>query len=141
VQQEAPANRCRKPARGLGWQDAEEGTAGRNPGEGALEDADGDASIEQVGGDEGGQGTVGVQVSAEQGTAETDAGCGQQVLDEGRRQVQHSDRVANERQRGADAAEGLLIARDREVAGLPARGGAQLRQVHGQPLLELTGTG
>jgi hypothetical protein len=107
IQQKAPANRCRKAARGLRRQDAEEGTAGRHPGKGTLEDADGDASIEQVGSGEGSQRAVGAQVGAEQGTAETDTGCSEQVLDESRRHVQHRDRVASEWQRGADAVESI----------------------------------
>lgn len=52
--------------------------------------------------------------------------------------MDHGDRVAHERQRRAQALADVVGIGQGDVAGLPARGRAQIRQVDGDSLLQLT---
>jgi hypothetical protein len=102
-----------------------------------LENADEQVALTQVTDDKGGEGTICREVGAEQDTAGLDAGNPQSALEQARRQVQHGARLTCKRQRGRQALERLGIARNREVTGPTPRCHPQLRQVHGQALLQL----
>lgn len=77
------------------------------------------------------------EIGTEQDTAGFDAGNPQSALKQPRRNVQHRDRIAHERQRRRQPLESLGITRHGEVACSTPRGSPQLRQVHGQSLLQL----
>jgi len=72
---------------------------------------------------------IGVKVGPEHRPGGADARVSQHRLKPRRRQVNDSNRITDQRQRRTHALERFRPLRDREMAGLPARGGAQLRKV------------
>jgi hypothetical protein len=130
----------RQAPRGLRRQDTEQRPPGGHPGEGSLEDADEQVSLAHISHHERCDRTIRGEIGAEQDATGLDALKSQDVLKQSRRNVQHRYRVTHERQRCRQPLESLDIARDRQVAGAASRGNPQLRQVHGQPLLQLAGT-
>jgi hypothetical protein len=88
---------------------------------------------------EGEERAIGGEAGAEQSSAGLDARHLQNVLEKPRRHVQHGDRLAHEWQRRQQPLERFRIAGNREVTRFAPRSDAQLWQVRGQPLLQLTG--
>jgi hypothetical protein len=125
-------------ARRLRRQDAKQRAPSRHPGERSLQDPNREVALVQIAHSEGEERTICSEIGAKQDRPRLDARYPQDVLDEARRNVQHRNRVAHERQRRWQPLESLGIARNREVARPAPRSGSQLRQVHGQPLLQLT---
>lgn len=106
-----------------------------------LENRHAKAPLGQVADREGGEGTIAAEVGTEQHPRGIEAGLSQRVLEERRRQVDDGNRLADEGKRGGYRLERRGVAGESEVAGLPARGRAQLRQMSGEPLLQLAGGG
>jgi hypothetical protein len=117
--QHASANPLGQAARGGDGQDAEEGAARGNPGQGALEHADREAAIEQVAGDDRGERAIGREVGAQEHGGGLDASPIEGGLQQRRGQVKDRDGIANQRQRRAHAVEALVVAGHRQVTGLP----------------------
>jgi len=88
---------------------------------------------------EGEEGTAGGEISAEENGTGLNARQLQSLLEEPRQHVQRDDRLAHERQRRRQQFEPVGIARNREMTRATPRGHSQLRQVCGQPLLQLAG--
>lgn len=93
--------------------------------------------FDQVACRESGEGAVAGEVGPQHRACDRGTELAQCVLQSGRRQMDDRDRLAQQGQRRAHGLECRLIG-DGEVADLPARGGAQPRQVNRQPLLQLT---
>jgi hypothetical protein len=83
--------------------------------------------------------SIGGDVSAEHYPAGLDPRTLQNILKQDGRDMQHGNRVAYKRQRSGQTLERSGITRNREMTRPAARSGSQLRQVHGQPLLQLPG--
>lgn len=84
-----------------GWarQNAEEGTAGWNPGQRVLQDRNSKPPLDQVAGRESGEGPISTEVSTEQCTGGIEAGLIQCALEQPRREVDYGDGLADEGQR------------------------------------------
>ncbi len=120
-------------------EDAEQSAAGRHPGKRLLQHPDGQGALAQLSHRERRQPTIVSEIGAEQDGAGLGFDQAQDILEETRRNVQHGDRLAHKRQRRRDTAESLGLGWNREVTGPTTRGRTQLRQVHGEPLLQLAG--
>jgi hypothetical protein len=131
----------RQSAGGRGGEDAEEGAAGRDPGERALEDSRRDAPGLEVADGERGERAVRTEVGAEQDGRGIEPGFVEGLPQQRGRQVDDRDRVAYQRRRRPYRLECRFVGGDGEVARLPARGGAQVRQVSREPLLEVARAG
>lgn len=138
VQHETLANPRGQAPSSIARQDAEQGAAGWNPGEGPLEHADGEAAIEQVANGEGGERAVGGEVGAQQSPTWADTRLSERRLEQRRRQMQDRNRVADQRQRRAHPIKAVGVVGDDQVTGLPPRSSPQPRQVCGEPLLQLS---
>ncbi len=137
--QEGSAQGTRQATRSRGRHRAEQRPPGGDPGERPLEDRHAKATVKQVTDREGRQSAVGVEVGAQQDAGGADAGLPQRILQACRGEVDDDHRLAYERQRRPYRVERARVVIDREMAGLPSRGGSQPRQVGGEPLLELAG--
>jgi hypothetical protein len=116
----------RKAAEGRRRKDSEEGAARGNPRQRSLQHPRPQVTVEQVGDRQGGERAIGGQVGAKQGRRRADARLSERGLQERRRKVDDRGRVADQRQRRADALEGGVVDRHREMAGLAAGGCAQV---------------
>jgi hypothetical protein len=96
------------------------------------------ATSEQVAYRESRERVVRGEIGTEQDAGVLDGSFDQDPLKRGRRRVHDGDRVADEGQRGSNMLEDVGISvGDREMAGLPPRGGTQSRQMNRQSLLQL----
>jgi hypothetical protein len=86
---------------------------------------------------ESGEGAILAEAGADHCARGPKGRVGERLLKPRRRQMDDSDRVADQRQSRPHSLECLRPTADGEVAGLPARGGTQLRQVDREPLLQL----
>ncbi len=86
---------------------------------------------------EGGERPLGFEIGAEQDAAALDPRSVQRILEKSRRDVQHGERLAHERQRRGHTVEAFVITWQRQVTRRSPRGGPKLGQVGRQPLLEL----
>jgi hypothetical protein len=86
---------------------------------------------DQVADRQRGERTICWQVRAKQDRQGADAKLGERGLQELRRKMDDRGRVADQRQCRADALEGRVADRHRQMASLPAGGGAQFGQVAG----------
>lgn len=106
-----------------------------------LEDGDEKASTPQIADREGGKSAVPVEIGAEQGSGGSDGFFPQHRLQEGRWEVDDTDRIANEWKRCRETLDSRLIGRQRKMAELTARGDPYLREMDRQPLLQAPGSG
>jgi hypothetical protein len=104
-----------------------------------LQDFGAQPTAGQITDHERGEGTILVEVGAEHRACGPDAGIGERFLEPRGRQVDNRNRVADQRQRRTHALKTFRLI-DCEVAGLPTRGRAQVRQVNREPLLQLART-
>ena len=121
----------------LGRQNAEQCATGRNPGDRALEDPDGEAAFGWDAHGKGDEWAIRCEVRAQQDAGRLNTGIQKGGLETSRRQVDDGNRVTHERQRSPHLLESIGVVADGEMAGLPARGGSQPRQMDGEPLLQL----
>jgi len=125
-----------KTTRCIRGQHAEERSSRRYPRQRPLQHPDEQAALTKLAHDEGGERPVHDEVGTEQNTVDAKAGV-EKVATGSRRNVEHRDRVADERQGGPNVLQALLAEVDRQVAGLPPRRCPQRGQVHRKPLLQL----
>jgi hypothetical protein len=137
--QKGSAKGNRQAAGSLGRQDAEQRAPCRHPAKLPLQDTNHETVFVQITHGDGKERTICGEIGAEQYGAGRDARYLQDVLEKARRHVHHGDRVAHEWQRREQAPEALGVTGYRKVARPAPRGRSQLRQVHGQPLLQLAG--
>ncbi len=116
--------------------DAEQRTTSWDPPKRVLEDLGTQPATDKIANRQRGEGAIGVEIGAQHRAASPDACIGERHLKPRRWQVDDRDRVANQRQRRTHALERLGLVRDGKVAGLPTRGGARIRKVNGEPLLQ-----
>jgi hypothetical protein len=105
-----------------------------------LQDFCAQATADQIANCKSSERVLLVEVSAKHCSRGPDADIGKRLLKSRGRQVDDGDRVADQRQRRAHALECLLVVGDGEMAGLSARGNAQLRKMDGEPLLQVART-
>jgi hypothetical protein len=110
-------------------QDAEQRTTGWDPAERLLQDLRAQAPADQIADRERGESAILFEIGSEHRPCEANAGIGKRCLKRRRRQVDDRNRIADQRERSPHVLERFRALRDREVASLPARGGAQLREV------------
>jgi hypothetical protein len=112
--------RGRQAALRSGGHDAEQRTAGGNPGERLLQDPRAEVTVDQLADRECRERTILAEVGSKHRPAGPNTSIAERLLKPGGRQVDNGDRVANERQRRAHGLERRRFFRDRQVAGLPA---------------------
>jgi hypothetical protein len=105
-----------------------------------LQDLRAQASTDQITNRESGESAIPIEVDTEHCPCGPDTAVHKRLLEPRRLQMDNGDRVADQRQRRPHALERLRLVGDGEVAGLPPRGRAQLRQVNREPLLEFART-
>lgn len=110
-----------------GGQDAEQGAASWDPAERLLEDLGAQATADKIANRKGGESAILAKVGPEHRPRERETAVGKRLLKPGRSQVDDRDRVADQRQGRSHARERLRLVGEGQVAGLPTRGGAELR--------------
>jgi len=109
-----------KAPRGSARQDAEQRTAGGNPPQRLLQALGAEAMADQIADRESAESAIPVEIGAQNRAGGPDAGIGERLLKPRLRQVDHGDRVADQRQRRTHILERLQVVGDGEVASLPA---------------------
>jgi hypothetical protein len=124
-----------KAARRIRGQHTEEGAARRHPWQRSLQHPNEQAALAQLAHDQGGEGPVHGEIGAEQNAADVEAGV-EKITPSSRWNVEHRNRVADERQGSPNALMALLAHIDRQVASLAPRRRPQRGQVHRESLLQ-----
>lgn len=137
--QEGFAKTWGQSTRSLRRQDAEQCPPGRQPCKRPLENADGETALVQITHRESEERAVRGEIGAEENGTGLNARYLQYFLEKSRGYMQHGNRFPRQWQCRGKAVELHGVSREREMAGPAPRSGSQLRQVHGQPLLQFTG--
>jgi hypothetical protein len=84
------------------------------------------------------EGAIDIEIGPKQGARRADPGILDCAPEQPGGEMDDGDRVADERQRRANRLQRRRLVRNREMTGLTARGGAALRKMGGEPLLQRT---